>query len=102
MKAYLLLLPFLLVAQQPNIRNATVQTHSAASGLDRQFQSLVSGQTDPAWIGYAVPAVRGRRGSDACCAACGGTVYLESSGTLFVLIRVEQRAVTKVRTSSNE
>ena len=39
-------------AQQPRIVNANVQTRSAAGGLEREFRSLLSGQAEPAWLGW--------------------------------------------------
>jgi HEAT repeat protein len=46
-------------SQEARLTNARVQTHSVPSGLQKQFRSLVRDQAEPAWIGYAVPAVEG-------------------------------------------
>ncbi len=103
--------------------NAKLQTRSVAAGLEKEFRGLVGAQTDPAWIGYAVPAIDGQHNM-CCCTSCGGrddhccgrcslegrkgsssqssgaaTVALESR-TLFVLFRVEQRRVDRIRTFS--
>ncbi len=44
---------------EPRLTNAQIQTHAAASALEKQFQSLVKEQPEPAWIGYEVPIVEG-------------------------------------------
>lgn len=108
-----------LIAQQPRLQNAKLETRSAAAGLEQTFRSIVSSQSDPAWIGYAVPIVPGERqmccfnGSE-CCSGCrletasgesntvqmtgAGTVQLEGPAHMFVLYRVEQKQVGKLRT----
>ena len=52
-------------AQQPRIANAQMQSRSAASGLEPAVQSIVNSQSAPAWIGYAVPIVKGEH--QMCC-----------------------------------
>jgi hypothetical protein len=46
-------------AQEAGWVNAKIQPRQAASGLEKEFQSLVKNQAEPAWIGYAVPVVAG-------------------------------------------
>ena len=98
------------LAQQPRVSNARVE-HRGAGNLDATFHSLVAAQDVPAWVAYAVPAANGR--GDSCCwtdgyRTCGlegkittpaaaGPVLLEGSATLFVLFRLANRAVEKVR-----
>src|SRR2546421_3334189 len=48
-----------LFAQEPRLVNAQTQTRAVTSGLEKEFRSLVKNQVEPAWIGYAVPAVEG-------------------------------------------
>jgi hypothetical protein len=48
-------------AQQPRISNANVRPQPAGAALAQSFRSLVNAQTNPAWIGYSVPAVDGER-----------------------------------------
>ena len=96
---------------------AQVRTHSAASGLRPVFDAAA--QSEPAWIGYAVPA-RGRH--DMCCyrsmdaigrssSGCAlegsdGTFNVgdgggpRESGDLIVLYKVEGGAVKRVRMQS--
>ena len=116
------------VAQQPSLVNARVERRSASAGLDRQFRAIASAQAEPAWIGYAVPATPGRHqmccnsygddGSDRCCGRCrleGGagnnfsvksddhpTVKLEASSQVFILFRVENKKVEKIRPFSTD
>jgi len=103
------------IAQQPAIANAKMQTRSAAAGLAKTVQS-VARQSGPAWIGYAVPILKGNR--QVCCSCSNnrqGPCQLESkSGNFFstdnsdspmlegprnlwVLLRVESNRVQKVR-----
>jgi HEAT repeats len=54
----------------PQILNGRLDTQAAGSNLAATFQRLVAAQTEPAWIGYSVPTLRGS-GSDRQC--CGDT-----------------------------
>jgi hypothetical protein len=109
-------------AQQPRISNARMETRSAGTGLEAAFNGIVSGQTTPAWLGYAVPILPGDR--QMCCwqnnAMCGcslepvngvdsgttvtnnQTVKLEGPTHLAILFRVENREVGKIRTFTPE
>lgn len=106
----LLLAAVALPAQTPKWANARVETR-AVTALEREFKALVGAQTAPAWIAYSVPMVAGRH------QMCGGHVHLEAtprgnydSGVsflegptnLFVFFRVENRAIDKIRTLSEE
>ena len=66
-------------AQQPRITNGRVVAAQAAGGLSQAIRSLVSAQTDTAWIGYAVP-VRDRDRTMCCWSSSNGTTYM--SGTM--------------------
>src|SRR5205823_3084755 len=108
-------------AQQPRIANAQLQSRSAASGLDPALQSILSAQGAPAWIGYAVPIVKGEH--QMCCwnnGVMGGctleprqsgnvvvvngnrTVQLEGATQLVVLLRAEANKIGKVRVFTPE
>jgi hypothetical protein len=65
-------------AQQPRITNARLTPQSATS-LPRTFQSLVSAQTEVAWIAYAVP-VRDRGRSMCCWTSGDGSTYISDDG----------------------
>ena len=104
-----------LFAQQPRIANAQTQSRSAASGLEPALQAILNAQSSPAWIGYAVPIVKGDH--QMCCwnNGVGGctleprqsgnvvvvngnrTVQLEGATQLVVLLRAEANEIGKVR-----
>lgn len=50
---------------QPRIRNTQLATRAAGPNLDREFRATVTAQQQPAWIGYAVPAISDR--TSVCC-----------------------------------
>ncbi|MGH9791578.1 MAG: hypothetical protein ACRD5W_10245, partial [Candidatus Acidiferrales bacterium] len=50
---------------QPHIRNTQLATRAAGQNLDREFRAAVTAQQEPAWIGYAVPAISDR--TSVCC-----------------------------------
>jgi hypothetical protein len=87
------------VAQQPRIENTRVETKALAGNLESTLRGFVAAQGSPAWIGYAVPIVAGER---QVCGWDGGNrssthLSLEGPSTLFILYRVEQKAIVKVR-----
>jgi hypothetical protein len=108
------------LAQEPHVQNARMETRAVAGGLEATFRTIVNGQSSPAWIGYAVPIIRGDR--QMCCwnndvrgcfleprandrvvvVSNNQTVKLEGPTQLVVLYRVENRQVGKVRSFSPE
>jgi len=115
----------LVLAQQPRLTNAKLETRPVTAGLDQEFHAIVATGNGPAWIGYAVRAVPGEHqmccyssfedgAGNRCCRGCGleqarsgvtisnapGPVSLESPGYIFVLFRIEQNAVDRIRTFS--
>ena len=107
------------LAQQPTVRNARVETHSAASGLDAAFHQAATGRNTPVWIGYEVPIVKGDHSM--CCGdvlrvcllehakddtvfsnASSAPVNLEGPDHLIVLYRIENGSIGKIRTFSPE
>jgi HEAT repeat protein len=116
-----------LWAQQPRLTNAKLETRPVAAGLEREFQPLVAAASGPAWIGWAVRSVPGEHqmccyssfedaAGNRCCRGCAlegfrgvtaagappAPVSLEAPGYIFVLLRVEQHAVDRIRTFSAE
>ncbi|MBZ5595751.1 MAG: HEAT repeat domain-containing protein [Acidobacteriia bacterium] len=113
-------------AQQPRITNAKFDTRAVAAGLEREFQSIAAAHDGAAWIGYAVHAIPGQHqmccyssfedgAGSRCCRGCalegaragaavsGATpapIQLEGGGDIFVLFRIENRAVDRIRTFS--
>ena len=93
-----------LAAQPKLLVNAKTDTRDASAGLERAFRELITAQPQPAWIGYAVPVVRGsgffgcdyvRDGFNS-----PGVVHLEPPDTAVILFRVDGNAVNRVRTIS--
>src|SRR5579859_306222 len=106
---------------EPKLINAKVRTVSAGTGLAATLDKLVSEQTSPAWIGYAVPTMSKPRliccfdytmqARSGCCTGCrlenhdgsftdstGGTcVKSEPPTHIFVLVRAEAGAVSRIR-----
>jgi HEAT repeat protein len=107
--------------------NARVETRTAAAGLEPAFRALESAQPEPAWIGYAVPAVPGRH--EMCCGSyreddvsgCGRcrlegetqggftmnhdareSVKLEALSQALVLFRIAGEKVEKIRVFSSD
>jgi len=106
MKAALLLLAaaFPAASQPRKLVNAQVDTRSASAGLEIVFRALLTAQPQPAWIGYTVPAARGRQfGCDSYWregefTVAGGTVHLEPPSEALILYRVDGNQVGKIRT----
>ena len=109
-------------AQPPPIDNAQVTSQPAGRPFAESVRALASKQADVTWIGYSVPAVPGDRtmccfdSNQGCCGSCrldpsssgammsrppaAGTVKLEGSDRLLVLLRVSERRVERVRVFS--
>ncbi len=86
-------------AQQPDIENARIETRAVSGNLESTMNSIVASQTSAVWVGYSVPVIPGER------QVCGwdgrsrssNHLSLEGPRVLFVLYRVEQKQVGKVR-----
>jgi hypothetical protein len=111
-------------AQPPMLTNGTVQARAVAGGLDRDFKGLVAQIGDPAWIGYEVPIVSGdhhmcdwnnggmigsrlernQPGAASREPGSGTTrpVKLEGPTTFYVLYRIEQKKVDRIRMFSED
>jgi hypothetical protein len=87
----------------PAVKNAKVQQHSAASGLDSAFRAAMAAQEGAAWIGYSVPGVSERSSCGVCALEWEHGINikkLEGPDTLLVLLRSEHGKVRKVRVFS--
>ena len=124
MTTILLALLLSAAAQQPTVTNGTVQPRAAGGNLPQEIRAIATRETQPVWIGYAVPAHRGDQnmccwnssGGSSCCMGCrlepgsanavtfsgsfSGATPLEPGDVFFVLYRVEQGAVMRIRTFS--
>jgi hypothetical protein len=108
-----------LLAQQPRISNARLETRAVSGGLEGTFRAILNAQASAAWVGYAEPMIPGDRKS--CCWDDGGgcslerhagdrgvtlaapqTVKLEGPTHLVILLRVENHLTGKIRTLTPE
>jgi len=114
-----------LWAQQPRISSAKFDTRAVNSGLEREIQAITAAQSGLAWVGYSVRAVPGQHqiccyssfedgAGNRCCSGCAlegtkagatvsgaaGPIQLEGTGDIFVLFRIENHAVDRIRTFS--
>lgn len=72
------LLGVTIAAQQPRILNGSVAAQAAGAGLQGTIRALAAAQTEPAWIGYAVP-VADRSRVQCCWTGANGTTYISGS-----------------------
>ena len=105
---------------QPRVTNGRLIPQTAGAGLAATVRSIGTAQTEPVWIGYTAPARPGDY--EMCCgengywgscgleprartivqpsAGGGGTARLEGPQSVMILLRVEDKAVQKIRTFS--
>ncbi|HTQ60803.1 MAG TPA: HEAT repeat domain-containing protein [Candidatus Solibacter sp.] len=115
-------------AETPQIVNAKTEMRAVSGPLADAFRVIEAQAVTPEWVGYSVPEIAGDR--TVCCGnyndgygSCGtcrlekengftskssgntaqkGTVELEGSRQLVVLLRLEAKQVTKVREASED
>jgi hypothetical protein len=99
----LLMLAATASAQTPSIVDGTMEQRPVSGSLEREFGAITGDSAGPAWVGYAVRG-RERSSGDGCWnSGKGGRVTpirLEGSSDLFVLYRVQDRAVGRVQIAS--
>ena len=105
--------------QQPNVVNANVIARAAQPDVARAVATFAKAQVEPAWIGYAVPALNSdtfgrndgwsercrleqQRLDPATKAPVQGPIRLEPSPTLLVLVRAQAGEIRRVRSLSND
>ena len=104
--AWMILAATLPLAAQPKLLvNAKPDTHSAAQGLEHEFQALVAATPQPSWIAYSVPSTGTMSLGCEFVSRDGawwstGTVHLEPPDHALILFRVVAGAVERVRTLS--
>jgi HEAT repeat protein len=91
-----------LGAQPKLLVNAKLDTRSASAGLESQFRALVGTDPQPAWIGYSVASVKNYVGCEYVRdnPQVAGVVHLEPPDQVVILIRVDEKAVSRVRALS--
>jgi HEAT repeats len=104
--AFYLLAAVVPMAAQPKLLvNANLDKQSASAGLEAAFKPFVTAQPQPAWIGWAVPAVRTNNNNLGCefvfrdgqGSPGQGVVHLEPPDHAVIMVRVDQDAVTRIR-----
>ena len=90
-------------AQTPSIVEGRLDERRLTGTLEREFTAIMREGADASWIGYAVRG-RDRTSGDGCWDGRNGRrttpVKLEGSSDLFVLYRVENRAVGRIQIAS--
>jgi len=113
-------------AGTPRVENAKVETRALTATLDATLRGLIAQADKPQWVGYSVAQVAEAGDRSVCCgnhrdgAGCGtcnlekdhdgftgttrtdGTVKLEGSQQLVVLLRLETKQVVQIRVASED
>jgi hypothetical protein len=106
-------------AQQPNFVNARVVSRAAQPDVARAIAAITKAQVEPAWIGYAVPAMNNdsfgrndgwsercrleqQRVDPATNAPVQGPIRLEPAPNMMVLIRLQAGEIRRIRTLSGD
>ena len=121
-------LPAAAAAQPARLANARLEPRPATGGLEKSFRALAAAQESPAWVAWSVPATGVHH---MCCygslddldsSPCAGGCFLESEGRnvtvinsdggdcvdrsgssrILVFLRLEARAVERLRTFSSD
>jgi hypothetical protein len=110
---------------QPRLSNGALRNSAMSGALTRSGIEAAAGKTGIAWVGYAVPIIAGDHqmccwngDQGGCCAGCRlepragtavtlpppgtGPVRLEGATQLVVLYRVENGAINRIRTFSED
>jgi hypothetical protein len=85
-----------LLAAQPRIQNAQVETRAVSGPLETAVNTIVAAQPGPAWIAYAVPQNSGVRNANSW-TECG-TIRLEGASEYLIFYRIESKQVERIRT----
>jgi hypothetical protein len=96
---------------QPHLENARLETRAVTGTLESTFRAIANSQTTAAWIAYVTPRVSGADEENGSCRAWlepdekpslpeSNTAHLESASEFYVFLRIENRAVNRVRTFS--
>lgn len=103
-----MLLSTAALAQTPVVTNGTLETRTVTRGLAREVAALGERSTAPAWIGYAVK-VPARDTDEGCWSGDNRfvsrpltTLKLEGQNELFILYRVANKEVERIKIASAE
>lgn len=92
-------------AQAPRLSNGRLESH-VTTNIGKDLQALAGTLTEPTWIGYTQPLIDGEH--EMCDYWNNGNRYTQSTDPIrlepadffFVMFRVENRAITRIRTYS--
>ncbi|HYB95273.1 MAG TPA: HEAT repeat domain-containing protein [Vicinamibacterales bacterium] len=93
------------VAQTPRLSNGRLETHPTTN-ISRDVPALARTLTEPMWIGYAQPLIDGNHemcdywNNGARFTQSTDPIRLEPADFFFVMFRVENREITRIRTYS--
>ena len=90
---------------RPRLSNGRIESH-AATNIAKDLRALAATFTEPTWIGYAQPMIDGNH--DMCDYWNNGMrlsqstdpIHLEPADVFFVLFRVENKEIIRIRTFS--
>ena len=90
----------------PRLSNGRIETHAVSAGLAKDLPALAAKLTEPTWIGYTLPLIDGNH--EMCDYWNNGVRYssstdpirLEPADFFFVLFRVEERQIVRIRSFS--
>jgi hypothetical protein len=109
------------VAQRPQVTNGKLVPRSIQAGLEQEVNAIMQADKGPAWIGYAVPALRGEhqmccfnfdnfKNNPRCCGGCRleskdgvfmgkakDCQQLEPASNFFVLLRITNQQIGKAQ-----
>ena len=95
-------------AQTPAVVNGTLESRAATQPVGREITAIMSRGSGPAWVGYAVPVSR-RDSQDGCWTSGDpigrtrvGPLKLEGSDSIFVLYRIADGNIQRIRIASPE
>lgn len=92
-------------AQTPRLSNGRLEPH-ATTNIGKDLQALAGTLTEPTWVGYTQPLIDGEH--EMCDYWNNGSRYsqstdpirLEPADFFFVMVRVENQQITRIRTYS--
>ena len=90
-------------AQTPRLSNGRLESH-ATTNIGKDLQALAGTLTEPRWVGYSQPLIAGDH--EMCDYWNNGNRYsqstdpvrLEPAGFFFVMFRIEDKQITRIRT----
>ena len=92
-------------AQTPRLSNGRIESHAAAN-IARDIPALAATLAEPMWIGYAQPLIDGNHNmcdywnDGRMMTQSTDPIRLEPADFFFVMFRVENRQITRIRTFS--